>query len=282
MYIESDRPNTPLAIYGIDFSGAVDAGRKIWISLAIINGGVLEIRDCFQACSLPNSGKRLHECLPALVKFITNHRNSIFGFDFPFGIPRVILENLGCENWLQFIFSFPNGFDDPHDFKRKCTEMAGNREAKRMTDLDSHAPFSPYNLWIFKQSYYGIKETLNPLLQQGLACVIPMQTIIDNKPLILEICPRSTLIRENMAGKKYKGRTKEHRGNRRHILDRLKDKKVIIPNGGLDRLITSDPGGDAIDSVLAAYSVWKAIDNPTFPFPKGWKKEYALEGYIYV
>lgn len=282
MNLDSDRSNTPMAIYGIDFSGALDAGRKIWISLAMMKGGVLEIRDCFQGFSLPDSGRKLHDCLPALVEFITNHRNSIFGLDFPFGVPRAILENLGCENWRQFIFSFPNKFDDPHDFRRKCKELAGNREAKRMTDGDSHTPFSRYNLWIFKQTYHGIKEILNPLLQQGRACVIPMQEIINDQPLILEVCPRSTLVRENIAGKKYKGKTQDHRKNRRHILNCLKDKNVIIPHDDLSRLIIDDPGGDALDSVLAAYTVWKALLNPTFPFPKGWKKEYGLEGYVYI
>ena len=50
----------------------------------------------------------------------------------------------------------------------------------------------------------------------------------------------------------------------------------------LRRSIIDDPGGDALDSVLAAYTVWKALRNPTFPFPKGWKKAYALEGYVYT
>jgi hypothetical protein len=278
----SGYPKTPMAIYGIDFSGALDAGRKIWIALARIKGDLLEIRNCRPGYSIPEGGKKLCDCLPALVKFIANHRNSIFGFDFPFGIPQAILENLGCENWLQFIFSFPKEFDDPHDFKRKCKDLAGNREAKRITDRECHTPFSPYNLRLFRQTYFGIKSILYPLLKKGRACVIPMQEIIENKPLILEICPRSTLIVERITAGKYKGRTQEHRGNRRHILNRLKDKNVIIPNDHLSRLIIADPGGDAIDSVLAAYTVWKALRNPTFPFPTGWKKAYALEGYVYT
>jgi hypothetical protein len=83
MDLDSGHPHTPTAIYGIDFSGALDAGRKIWISLAVIKGGVLELRDCFQGFSLPNSGRGLHDCLAALVTFIASHRNSLFGFDFP-------------------------------------------------------------------------------------------------------------------------------------------------------------------------------------------------------
>jgi len=275
-------PMTPRAIYGIDFSGAIDAGRKTWISLATLTGGVLEIRDCFPGFAIPDGGKKLHDCLPALVKFIATHRNSIFGFDFPFGVPQAILENLGCESWRQFIFSFSNYFDDPHDFKRKCKELAGNREAKRMTDCDSNTPFSPYNLRIFKQTYFGIKGILNPLLQNGRACIIPMQEIIEDKPLLLEICPTSTLVKEKMAARKYKGKTTEHGKNRRDILNRLADRNLVIPRKDLRRMIIADAGGDALDSVIAAYTVGKSLLNPTFPFPPGWEKAYALEGYVYT
>ena len=106
MHRDSDHPHTPTAIYGIDFSGALDAGRKIWISLAMIKDDALEIRDCFQGFSLPNSGRRLHDCLAALVTFIASHRNSLFGIDFPFGIPHDIVEKIGVDRWIEFIAVF--------------------------------------------------------------------------------------------------------------------------------------------------------------------------------
>jgi hypothetical protein len=99
-----------------------------------------------------------------------------------------------------------------------------------------------------------------------------------NKPLILEICPRSTLVREKIADKKYEGKSKEHRENRRHILKRLMEKQVIIPKH-LNRLILNDTEGDALDSVIAAYSVDKSLVYPTFPFPPGWKRDYT--SYVY-
>jgi hypothetical protein len=270
----------PTAIYGIDFSGALNAGRKIWISLAGIKGGILEIRDCFRGLSLPNSGRRLQDCLSALVTFIASHKNSIFGLDFPFGIPCAIAENFGCETWTGFIFAFPEKFLSPQEFQRNCKKIFGKGEAKRITDKESATPFSPYNLRLFKQTYFGISGVLHPLLKNASACVIPMQAIIDDKPLILEICPRSTLVKEKIAHKKYKGKTKEHWENRRYILNRLTEKHLIVPDH-LMRLILEDTEGDALDSVIAAYSVAKSLLNPIFPFPPGWKREYAIEGYVY-
>lgn len=151
-----------------------------------------------------------------------------------------------------------------------------------MTDRDSNTPFSPYNLRIYKQTYFGIKDVLSPLLQNGHAGVIPMQEIIEDMPLLLEICPRSTLVKEKIAARKYKGKTKEHWKNRRDILNRLTDRNLIIPRKGLRRMIIADASGDALDSVIAAYTVGKSLLNPTFPFPPGWKKAYALEGYVYT
>ena len=40
---------TPHYIYGIDFSGAQDAGKKIWIAKGIIEENTLLIEDCFKA-----------------------------------------------------------------------------------------------------------------------------------------------------------------------------------------------------------------------------------------
>jgi hypothetical protein len=276
----NERSWNPTAIYGIDFSGALSAGRKIWISLAVIKGDSLEIRDSFRGLSLPNSGKGLYDCLAALVTFIASHKNSIFGLDFPFGIPYKMSENFGCETWPGFIFSFPEKFSSPQEFQRNCKQVFGGREAKRTTDRESHTPFSPYNLRLYKQTYFGITGVLYPLLKNGRACVIPMQEIIDDKPLLLEICPKSTLVKEKIADKKYKGKLKEHWDNRRHILNRLTEKQVIIPKY-LKRSILADTEGDALDSVIAVYAVGKCLLNPTFPFPAGWKQEYAIEGYVY-
>ena len=71
-------------IYGIDFSGAKDAGNKIWIAKGIIEENTLLIEDCFRARDLQDSGNELDICLPALKDFIKEHQDAAFGLDFPF------------------------------------------------------------------------------------------------------------------------------------------------------------------------------------------------------
>ena len=43
---------SPDRIYGVDFSGAKDAGKKIWIAEGVVKGDSLLIEDCFRARDL--------------------------------------------------------------------------------------------------------------------------------------------------------------------------------------------------------------------------------------
>ena len=63
-------------IYGIDFSGAQDAGNKIWIAEGVVKGDSLLIEDCFRARDLQDSGKDKD--------FMKENQDAAFGLDFPF------------------------------------------------------------------------------------------------------------------------------------------------------------------------------------------------------
>jgi hypothetical protein len=97
-------------IYGIDFSGAQDAGKKIWIAEGVVKTDLLLIENCFSARDLPNSGRALMVCLPALRDFIKANKDSAFGLDFPFGLPEVLVEQ---ESWKEFIIVFHELYDSP-------------------------------------------------------------------------------------------------------------------------------------------------------------------------
>jgi hypothetical protein len=57
-------------LYGIDFSGAQDAGNKIWIAKGVPEGERLLISECYRARDLTESGKGIDECLQALVNWV--------------------------------------------------------------------------------------------------------------------------------------------------------------------------------------------------------------------
>jgi hypothetical protein len=92
------------AIYGVDFSGAQDAGDKIWIAKGIPDGWRLMASECYRAKDLPNSGKLIEGCLPALVKLISSSQGAVFGFDFPFGLPAPLVHD---KTWEDFVLGFP-------------------------------------------------------------------------------------------------------------------------------------------------------------------------------
>ena len=257
-------------IYGIDFSGAQDGGKKIWIAEGVVKKDLLLIEECFRARDLLGSGNKLDKCLPALKDFIKENQDAAFGLDFPFGLPEFLVEQ---ESWKEFIFAFPNLYDSPDHFRETCFSDAGNRELKRKTDKEAKTPFSPYNRRIYKQTYYGISEILNPLVRGNHVCVLPMEKPITGKAWIFEICPASTLKSLGLYIP-YKGPGEEERAAREKILWKLSSLRSLqIKRQEISKRIIGDQGGDAMDSVIATISTFCALRSSI---------SYRIEGYVYV
>jgi hypothetical protein len=261
----------------VDFSGAADACRKIWIAQGIESDDALLIEKCVRADDLLGTGKGIRTCLEALRDFIAGEKNCAFGLDFPFGLPMDLIHE---DRWEDFIMNFPLHFRHMNDFRDKCRSAFPGQELRRLTDIESRAPFSPYNLRIYRQTYYGISYLLRPIVRDKLACVLPMQQILPGKPWVLEICPASTL--KKLLNLKriypYKGHTSAHHSARLRILDALKRTgKVTIP-GSVYLKASEDCGGDALDSIVAVYSTYMACRN--LSAFKG-RLNCSIEGYIF-
>jgi hypothetical protein len=276
-------------IYGVDFSGAAKAGNKIWITSGVIEGEALRVEACHRAADLPGSGQDRDRCLAALRDFIRQREASVFGLDFPFGLPRALIQE---DCWEDFVTGFPYHYPDPETFRDACRAAADNSELKRVTDRESHTPFSPYNIRLYRQTYFGIRDVLGPLLRPApsasevagvrdhQACVLPMQPALPGRPWVMEICPASTLKRENLYWP-YKGKSKEHYAARARILEEIERKALLSLPALLRTMILEDPGGDALDSVVAAFAVFRALRNPG-GLAFGSNEAYALEGYVYI
>ena len=265
-------------IYGVDFSGARDAGRKIWVAGAEASRGVLRIEVVLRADCLPGSAASRPACLAALRDFIARSKNAAFGLDFPFSLPRSILPT-GI--WQEFIESLPSRFRDEHHFRQSCRDVRPGSELKRVTDNDARTPFSPYNLWLFRQTYFGIRDVLRPLVTGGSACVLPFDEAKPDLPWLLEICPASTLKRLGLR-EPYKGRKQGRQQARERIVEALEARGLIaFAQQGLRDRVIGNAGGDALDSVLAAIAVRRAVADPGFP-KSTQHGDYLLEGYIYT
>lgn len=266
-------------VFGIDFSGAADAGKNIWIAAGADEDGVLHIHKCFRAEALPNSGRERDRCLAALRELVAAEKTAAFGFDFPFGLPQELVPE--ADDWETFALAFPARYLDAEALRRECRRAAGGRELRRRTDSESKTPFSPYNLRLHRQTYYGIRDLLHPLVRDGLVSVLPMQHPAPDRPWVLEICPASTVKREGLPTS-YKGKADGSKRAAREIVLRTLEGTggLFIDSTTVRALVLDDPGGDALDSVIAAYAVMRALRDTAGLAPED--HDYRIEGYVYV
>ena len=158
-------------IFGLDFSGAVDAGRRAWLAEGRPSRDGLEILSCRPIAALPGGAIDRATALAALRDFITGMPDAIIGCDFPFSLPRGHIE---AASWPDFIDGFRHA--DALAFREHCRRSSGGKEPKRATDVESKTPWCAFNIRLYRQSYHGMAELLRPLVTEGKASVLPMQS----------------------------------------------------------------------------------------------------------
>ena len=272
------RPPRPTVI-GVDFSGAVGAGRLIWLSEAKSGGdGRLQLVSCQPASALPGSTADRTGCLAALVDYVAARPDAAFGCDFPFSLPLAVG---GGVAWIDYVAEFGRRFADAESFRAACRASAG-RELRRATDIEARVPFCAWNIRLYRQTYHGIAGVLAPLVASRRAAVLPMQPATSGRALLLEICPASLLRRHGLYGKygPYKGAAPSCHAARRQILDSLVAAGLIeAPSPALRQVILDNRGGDALDSAIAAIACHRAIREPDFDRPRTHGE--AFEGRVY-
>lgn len=98
---------------------------------------------------------------------------------------------------------------------------------------------------------------LRPLVVEAKALVLPMQAPAPGLPWLIETCPASALRYFGWRGS-YKGAGLGDR--REEILRRLMEARLLRPPPPtLRKLLVEDPGGDALDSVIAALATSRAL-----------------------
>lgn len=94
--------------------------------------------------------------------------------------------------------NFDNKFEDEYAFRNHYRKLNNGKELKRKTDIETKTPFCPYNLRLYRQTYFGINKIICPIIKDKLATVLPMQNNINSTIKIVEICPASTLKLHNI------------------------------------------------------------------------------------
>jgi hypothetical protein len=265
----------PRRVLGVDFSGANDAGRKIWIAeLRRGPGNSLTLVDLRPASELLGGGVDPTTAIAALAAHIVSEPDTIAGCDFPFSLPKSLIDEA---TWKAFALGFPSRFTDPDAFRHWAMHRAGGREIRRACDRDAKTPFNSYNLRIYRQTWWGIAHLLSPLVGSGRAIVRPYQPLpAKPHPIIIEACPACAMKGIGFYPP-YKGRTEKHRLERRASLRKLIDLGLIEPPApAIRERVTDNTGGDALDAVIAAIATAHAeIETALRP-------DQRIEGAIYA
>ncbi|RMF58038.1 MAG: hypothetical protein D6748_09815 [Calditrichaeota bacterium] len=262
---------------GIDFSGAKDAGRHIWMTQLTTSTRGTRVASVFPARVLSGASVQLNPTLIALREFICEQKAGLIGMDFPFSLPKQLIKE---SSWKLFLKSFPHHYLSPRNFRMKCREASPEKELKRVCDKEAKAPFSPYNLRVYRQTYYGIKEILAPLVLEGKISVPPFMPVQPSLPVVLETCPASYL-KKIGSYFPYKGNNHREKTHRKLILKTLVERFSLHFQSTEDEVkIIDSPGGDPLDSLIAACILveisrnWKLVE-------ESFDKHDPLEGWVY-
>lgn len=263
--------------FGVDFSGAVDAGRRIWIAELAAEPDALRVLSCHPASELPAAPRNRDAAHAALVEHLAGLGDAVCGLDFPFSLPTQLL---GAESWTDFATRFAARFPDALAFRHECVRLADGRELRRDTDRMAKVPWCAYNLRLYRQTWYGIRDVLAPLVAADAARVCPMQPPAPGKPVLLEICPASALKRLGLYRRHAGYKIAAGAPRRAALLDAVAAHwRLAVPAAIRARIITNS-GGDALDSVVAA-AVAADVSRRGLPF-RAVDRTQALEGVVYV
>lgn len=255
---------TDALILGVDFSSAPRRAKPIAIAAGRLAGGRLQVHALETAASLE-----------AFDAFLARPGPWVGGFDFPFGLPRPLLEHLGWphapsageDGWARMVRHL---VAMPRDrmvaaFRAWCdARPAGSKFAHRATDLKAGS--SPSMKWVNPPVAFMLQAGAPRLLAAGVS--IPGMHAGDPGRVALEAYPgvlaRSVLGRASYKSDTRAGRTPERALARRRLLDALRAGELLGLAVELPAALASacgeDPRGDLLDAVLCAVqAAWASV-----------------------
>ena len=276
----------PSSFFGVDFSGAKEAGRNVWVARATRSGRRLRLRELNSLERLAGTAAR-GPALAHLVHLIRTSTDALWAMDFPFGLPIEVLD--GRHAWADQLHWVHDWGDDAYGLGLECIRRArqlGDRmHLRRRTDTEAKAPFDCYHYRIIYQTFHGMRDVLRPLARARGVAVLPFhyRKLPRARAVVMECCPSSVLKRLKLPHQNYKQPaggplTAKRRRTRHAILAGMR--RHIDLDAGQVRTVMRNPGGDALDAVIAAvggHLGWTRSDHRAIARDD----RYPLEGYLY-
>jgi hypothetical protein len=281
-------------VHGIDFSGSAAPGEDIWLVSGEVADDHLRVTDARPA-SEAFDGEGRAAVLRDLRGFLAGDGpdgGGIAGVDCSLGLPRAVLPDdiartdgwRGALDWVAERFADADGRSFQSALKERARASdADGVELKRATDGPTGAS-SPYSFITRYQTLHGLRDVLAPLVRADRVAVPPMLPGDDgnagDRPAVVEVYPAATLRALDLPDRKYKDDNNYPEGpaRRERILDGLVDWGVRLDGVPRERLL-SDAGGDALDGLVAAVAVARAV---AADLCVDGTRYDPLEGYIYV
>lgn len=267
----------PPQLLGCDFSSSPSRRKSIVLALGHESDGRVVLASLEKFASLDAFGQ-----------WLSQPRAWIGGFDFPFGLPRELVEHLGWPlQWRDCIAHYARltRADIRSTFSRFCdARPAGGKFANRA--FDKLAGSSPSMKWVNPPVAYMLHAAMPLLLEAGVH--IPGLHAGDERRVALEAYP-GLLARELIGRRSYKSDEKA-----RQTADRLIARKDLITalENGRTRLrlrlkltnaqrdaLVQDASGDSLDAVLClVQAAWAQREGaPRYGLPEHLD---PLEGWI--
>jgi hypothetical protein len=269
-------------IHGVDFSSAPSARKPITVARARLLGTeqaderpVLEVGAMFELTGWAD-----------FERFLATPGPWVGGFDFPFGLPRELVEHLDWpQQWSELVGHFErlprDGIRDR--FRAFCAgRPAGAKFAHRATDRPAGS--SPSMKWVNPPVAWMFQAGAPRLLRAGLH--LPGLFAGDTTRVALEAYPG--MLARSVTRRSYKSddprRQDESRAQaRREILEALQEgaHPLGVPVRCLPEVaarLADDPGADWLDALICAVqAAWAIQQGPDWGLPASVD---PIEGWI--
>lgn len=256
-----------MKIYGLDFTSAPGPRKPITCVEAELAEQQLTISDDLLRLT----------SFSAFERFLAQPGPWLAGFDFPFGQPRRLIQNLGWpESWAGYVEKI--GAMTPQAFEAtlaayRHSRPPGDKHHRRQTDLKANArsPMMLFGVPVGKMFFQGAPR----LLKAGVS-VLPCHPTSANR-LAVEVYP-ALVVRRWIGARSYKQEAKkkqipEQAAARRDIVAALSSDDFQAYYGFSLQMSQAtaaacgdDPTGDTLDALLATIQAGWAYSQRTHNF----------------